>query len=74
MSVQAKLTGTVKNYFEEKGFGFIIGAGDRVELFFHIRDVVSGEYEPCKGDRVTFVIGTGKNGRQRAQQVEILSK
>ena len=53
--------GTVKFFAEEKGFGFITPTSGN-DLFFHISNVVDGNYTPKDGDEVEFEIGEGKKG------------
>lgn len=64
------MKGRIKNYNEQKGFGFILG-NDNQDYFFHISDV--NTFEPLKrGDFVEFVPSENKKG-QCAKQVEVHS-
>jgi cold shock CspA family protein len=64
--IAQKLTGTVKFYKEDRGYGFI-STTDR-DIFFHISQWVH-ETEPCKGDRVEFIEDVGRDGRPCARQI-----
>jgi CspA family cold shock protein len=65
-------TGTVR-FFNERGYGFIIPDAGQGDVFVHA-DAVVGIYEPTSGDKVTFEVGTGRDGRPRAKQVRIVSQ
>ena len=62
------MQGEVKFFKTDKGFGFIVSeeAGD--EVFFHISNCAEG-YQPQEGDKVTFEIGQGRDGRTAAKDV-----
>lgn len=65
------MKGRIKNYNEQKGFGFILG-NDNQDYFFHISDV--NTFEPLKiGDFVEFVPSENKKG-QCAKKVKVSSK
>jgi cold shock CspA family protein len=72
MDTQAKLIGTIEKFFVDKGFGFA-RTKDGKSHFVHVYDLI-GDGEPSVGDKVSFVPGTGKDGRSLARQVEILNK
>lgn len=59
--------GVVKLFFTEKKFGFVNVKGAE-DLFFHASDA---DGYPMKGDRVTFEIGTDRNGRACAKDVQL---
>lgn len=53
--------GTVKDYKEDGGFGFIRCPDQKGDLFFHIRDCLKG-WTPRPEDECEFSIGQGKKG------------
>jgi cold shock CspA family protein len=65
------LTGTVKFYSDNGGYGFIT-AWDRSEIFFHVHAVAVKSLEPERGDRVTYTEARDKNGRQCAVNVMVV--
>jgi CspA family cold shock protein len=69
-----KLTGTVKRYIAQRGFGFIKPDDSDTptdEVFVHIRAVKSGN--PLKqGDRVDYELGKDRDGRTRAENVQVI--
>jgi CspA family cold shock protein len=66
------MTGTVKFYNVEKGFGFIIPEDGGSELFFHITQVDEDYHTPQENDVVDYEVGEGRKGPQ-AEQVRFVS-
>jgi len=48
-------TGTVKRYFDERGFGFLKPDGAGEELFFHVKSFVD-HLEPHETRRLSLTI------------------
>ena len=68
------IQGTIKIWFERKGYGFIKQDDDyQDDLFFHFADLVNKEVIPKPGDRVRFHIIEALKGL-RARAVVILDK
>lgn len=64
------LTGTVKWFNEEKGYGFIAGE-DNNDVFVHYSDIVATGYRKLeKGQKVEYEV-TEHNGRMKAINVVI---
>lgn len=60
-------TGTVKRFFDHKGFGFIAPAAGGPDLFFHVSNV-NGRVDA--GDSVTFNVGENdRSGKPEARDV-----
>jgi cold shock CspA family protein len=66
-------SGVIKWFAEARGYGFLITPAHRGDLFFHIRDY-TGPALPKAGDKVSFVLGTGRDGRSAAKNVRFLSE
>ena len=59
-----EVTGTVKWFNDEKGYGFIAREGDR-DVFVHYRAIeMEGRKTLKEGQQVKFQIGEGQKGPQ----------
>lgn len=69
----ATITGTVKFFNTTKGFGFISPENGEKDAFVHIsavqRSGLQGLYE---GDRVTYELETGRDGKVSATKLTLL--
>jgi cold shock protein len=63
--------GIVKTFFEARGFGFIAPDDGGADLFVHVIDVEKKQYL-SHGQRVSYEIGDGRNGRPCAVNVRPL--
>jgi CspA family cold shock protein len=70
----AAITGTVKFFNTTKGFGFISPENGEKDAFVHIsavqRSGLDGLYE---GDKVTFELETGRDGKVSASNLTLIS-
>ena len=69
-----QMTGTVKWFNSEKGFGFIQPEDGSKDLFVHYRQVNNSGYgrvELSENQRVSFTVGQGQKGPQ-AENVNML--
>ncbi|MCB0194568.1 MAG: cold shock domain-containing protein [Anaerolineae bacterium] len=66
----ARLTGRMKWFKADKGFGFVQPDGGGKDLFVHHSQLADGFKAPVAGAPVTFVVGKGPNGREQAQDVQ----
>ncbi len=55
------MTGTIYIFNNQSGFGFIIQDDGGDNLFVHITACVEN-YQPQKGDRVSYEVGEGRKG------------
>ena len=66
------ITGTVKFFNTTKGFGFISPENGEKDAFVHIsavqRSGLQGLYE---GDKVTYELETGRDGRESAVNLSL---
>ncbi|MCP8883606.1 cold-shock protein [Devosia sp. XJ19-1] len=70
----AAITGTVKFFNTTKGYGFISPDNGEKDAFVHIsavqRSGLQGLYE---GDKVSFELQTGRDGKISASELTLLS-
>ena len=63
------LTGTLRTWNDDRGFGFIAPANGDRELFVHIRAFPRDGSRPTVGESLTYEPGRGKDGKPRAVRV-----
>lgn len=65
-------TGTVKWFNETKGYGFIAPEGSSKDVFVHISAVQRSGLQGLKdGQKVTFDIEAGRDGRESAINLSV---
>ena len=67
--VEKTRTGVITEWNEAKGYGFIDDGKQRV--FAHIRDFTERPRTPQSGDKVTYTLGTDRQGRTCAQSINL---
>lgn len=68
-----RVTGTVRKFNDPKGYGFINYGPDDASIFYHIKDVVDPGVTYLRyGERVSFEIGTDKQGRKQAEKIVLI--
>ncbi len=71
MIMSESITGTVKWFNDEKGFGFITREGEK-DVFVHFRQIVGeGRKTLIEGQQVEYSVGEGLKGPQ-AENVKSL--
>ena len=69
----ATITGTVKFFNTTKGFGFISPESGEKDAFVHISAVQrSGLQSLYEGDKVTYELQTGRDGKESATNLTLL--
>ena len=63
--------GRVKTWHADKGYGFIDVHADVKDIFFHVTSLQTRAVVPRPGDRVSFELAKGKDGRIQAKNVAI---
>eukprot|EP00435_Cladocopium_sp_Y103_P051923 s932_g16.t1 len=68
------LHGTVKKFFPEKGWGFILQEGGGSNLFFHSNAIESGDESLVVGSRVSYdSIFDATRGSRKAERVQCIA-
>ncbi|WP_066743089.1 cold shock and DUF1294 domain-containing protein [Cupriavidus sp. D384] len=66
-----KKAGRIKSWHGDKGYGFIDIHADLKDVFFHVSALQTRSVQPKVGDRVSFELAKGKDGRMQALNVAI---
>lgn len=70
----SSITGTVKFFNTTKGYGFISPDNGEKDAFVHISAVQrSGLQGLFEGDKVTFELQTGRDGKESATNLAVVS-
>jgi cold shock CspA family protein len=64
-----RIEGTLTKWNDDRGFGFITPTQGGLEVFAHVSAFPRGSQRPRLGERVTFEIGFGKDGKQQAKNI-----
>ncbi|HJV70257.1 cold shock domain-containing protein [Ideonella sp.] len=64
-----RLTGTLRSWNDDRGFGFIAPRHGGVEVFVHISALPRDGTRPTVGETVTYELGRGRDGNPQAVKV-----
>ncbi|MDZ4762085.1 MAG: cold shock and DUF1294 domain-containing protein [Alphaproteobacteria bacterium] len=65
-------TGELVDWNDERGFGFIRPTDGSSDIYVHIKAMRRGDQRPNVGDRLSFVLAAGKDGRRAAADAAII--
>ncbi|MCZ2495244.1 DUF1294 domain-containing protein [Xylophilus sp. Kf1] len=65
-----RFDGTIKTWNDDRGFGFIEPDRGDQEIFVHVKALTNAAQRPAVGQRVSFAVEAGPQGRKRACAVE----
>jgi uncharacterized membrane protein YsdA (DUF1294 family)/cold shock CspA family protein len=64
-----RFEGTLKSWTDDRGFGFIESDQGGAEVFVHIKTIVNLQGRPQVGQRFSFEVELGPQGKKRAAKV-----
>lgn len=64
-----RIEGTLTKWNDDRGFGFITPTQGGPEIFAHVSAFPRDGQRPLIGERVTFEIGTGNDGKKQATNI-----
>lgn len=64
-----RIEGTLTKWNDDRGFGFITPTQGGAEIFAHVSAFPRDGQRPRIGERLTFEIGTGKDGKKQARHI-----
>lgn len=64
-----RLSGTLRSWMDDRGFGFIAPTHGGAELFVHVSALPKDGSRPTVGEKLTYELGRGKNGKPQAVNV-----
>jgi len=64
-----QLTGILRSWNDDRGFGFIAPTHGGAELFVHISAFPRDGSRPVEGESLTYELGRGENGKPQAVRV-----
>lgn len=67
-----RFEGTLKSWNDERGFGFIAPDQGSDEVFVHVKAFSRRNGRPAIGQRLTFEVEIGPQGKKRAKNVEAI--
>jgi len=67
-----RIEGEIVSWDDEKGFGFAAAPSVGGDIFVHAKFLRARHVRPAIGDRVTFVLAEGRNGRAAATDIQIV--
>ncbi|MDI4632875.1 cold shock domain-containing protein [Pelomonas sp. V22] len=65
-----RYSGTLRTWHDERGFGFIAPTHGGAELFVHISALPRDGTRPTAGEKISYELGRGKDGRPQALKVQ----
>jgi len=70
----ARENGILEDWHDARGFGFIRRPGGAGKLYVHMKAIGKSTERPKPGDKLTYEVGEGANGRPAALNVRIKSE
>ncbi|MGV8991768.1 MAG: cold shock domain-containing protein [Thiobacillus sp.] len=64
-----RIDGSLTKWNDDRGFGFITPTQGEADIFTHVSAFPRDGQRPRIGERLTFEIGTGKDGKKQARNI-----
>ena len=68
----ARENGILEDWHDARGFGFIRRPGAAGKIYVHMKSIGKSNERPQPGDKLTYEVGAGANGRPAALKVRII--
>lgn len=68
----ARETGILEDWHDARGFGFIRRPGASGKIYVHMKSIGKSNERPKPGDKLSYEVGAGANGRPAALKVRII--
>ena len=65
----AREKGTLEDWIDQRGFGFIRRPGGAGKIYVHMKSIGKSTERPKIGDRLEYTVTTGRDGRPVAADV-----
>lgn len=69
-ALNARINGTITDWNDERGYGFITPDGGGERIFFHVNALATGQVRPQVSDGITYEIGVDNQRRLCAIKVQ----
>lgn len=69
LGIEMRLTGTLRSWNDERGFGFIAPAHSDTEVFVHVSAFPRDGTRPTIGERLSYELDRGRDGKPQAVRV-----
>lgn len=64
-----RLSGTLNSWNDARGFGFIAQSDGGADIFVHVSEFSQGGTRPAVGEKVSYELGRGRDGKPKAIKV-----
>lgn len=64
-----RLSGTLNSWNDARGFGFIAQSDGGADIFVHVSEFSQGGIRPAVGEKVSYELGRGRDGKPQAVKV-----
>ena len=69
MATAMRLAGRIKDWNDDKGFGYVVPNGGGERAFVHVNNFQSGSRRPVAGDLISYLPSKDQRGRLKAMEI-----